>query len=101
MTNLVNIKIIEDYSTIEGIIILNDKKAFEHNAKDKINEYIFGGNICNSELRKECNDSSIYCFICQVKYIKCPLFLFFHKYIRFSFNKYSVCKHPNKAYLVN
>ena len=77
MTNLVNIKILEDYSTIEGIIILNDKKAFEHNAKDKINKYIFGGNICNSELRKECNDSSIYCFICQVKYIKCPLFLFF------------------------
>ena len=67
LTNLVSIKIIEDYSIIEGIVFLHDEKASEHNAKKKIDETFLGENLCNLRQRTECNDSSFYCFICQVK----------------------------------
>lgn len=66
MKNLVNIKILGNYSIIEAIIIFKAEKAFENIAIRIMNEYFFGKHLCNLMQRNECNDSSLYCFICKV-----------------------------------
>ena len=66
MKNLVNIKILENYSIIEALIIFKVEEAFEHIAIKIMDEYFFGKHLCNLMQRNECNDSSLYCFICKV-----------------------------------
>uniref|UniRef100_A0A1I8BCD1 Uncharacterized protein n=1 Tax=Meloidogyne hapla TaxID=6305 RepID=A0A1I8BCD1_MELHA len=61
-TNLVNIEIIKD-SKIEGIILFHFNPL---SIIEKMIENFLGKQICNLKERNECNDSSFYCYICQV-----------------------------------
>jgi len=66
ITNLVNIEVPKDYSTIEGIILCENDSKTENNRKEFVENKFLGNKLCNEKRRGECNDSSIYCQICQV-----------------------------------
>jgi len=66
ITNHVNIEVLKDYSTIEGIILCENDSETEDNRKEFVENKFLGNKLCNEKRRGECNDSSIYCQICQV-----------------------------------
>uniref|UniRef100_A0A915N4V3 Uncharacterized protein n=1 Tax=Meloidogyne javanica TaxID=6303 RepID=A0A915N4V3_MELJA len=70
ITNLVNIEVLKDYSTIEGIILCENDSKTDDSRKEFVENKFLGNKLCNEKRRGECNDSSIYCQICQNPSVK-------------------------------